>query len=1634
MGEPPSSAAGSAAATGGRLGRQQHHHQQQLHHHQPLLRRASIDIASLASGSMRPAFQRQRIPPLVRYDATVADDIIKNQHIYYNLPPDLHSPSQSTLTSHSSVASSTSSSASLSPLAKNRDPSSSSAPRSHRHRSSRRKKVHVDPSTAASSSATAATGTSSSKPFRRRSIDSAALPSTTTDIERSDLDHVQYDLTLPFKFSHILAIMHSMKGVIRGWVKWQTQNNHGAGFCYTEEFSGALCSEHPDGPRILIGDLRGCKVSLSPISATAVQVISGHDPSNFAVLTADSPEEFNKWVAALLTWSPLRGAGIGSKLLRFRYPDFDLPNNSTASASSATATTNDPRPTAKHVATKTANDHTASTGSGEQSTAATAAAAVPSTSSRTIKVGQFEMWDPSWKKPTQPPSKKSKQASISGSIPSSSTLVTPDSINRLWIKASCLLKANGNLEIFPETQPPATNPLFFGRPETINTPNFPHRTAGSSNNIQSQPTQSPSFSNSKSSHFTLQLSTIRRSAIQLAHPSVTEREFSLVIFLKTTVAHSASNSTSSSSTPGSTPGSAGSVGSLGHGPSSLTGVAPSSAHSAFSVHHHHSYHHHQAPSLTENSFPSSLSTIPSAVSVSVLVTPVYLNFDSKTNRDVWFVLLRSLSLPELYGPDTGDAMGSFRQMRTLNIRIIDAKIIMPRGPGLSVDSSYMPKAVDSYVDIEMNDKVRARTKVKYGTTKPFWREDFYFPDLPFLVNSLKLSLRNRNRRLNDFGSDLSIGEVKLLMSDIIQDTDLERWVPVYNASHGYLGKTGEICLKIQVAEYTVLTEQEYSDLLDLLLNFSNHLTIHICNLTGEMKRLSSVFLNIFQATGKATEWLMFLAKHEIWELDGGNGANFSRVQSELTHKEEAGASVPSMTLSPSTRPITVPFSPIGSPTGGNSPMSALLSPPLGGSSNISRIPSRGSIGATIGPSSSAEEMNRSGDNLISPVISRGSSQHQKPMHESTIGTGIGSNFTTKSSALNANLLFRGNSLLTKSLDTHMSRIGHDYLVATLGSVIKKIVDSDIYCEVDPAKIKEGSLLDENWKRLLVYMSLVWENIYKSASRCPPSMRRIFHTIRTNVEEKYGESSALASYSGVSGFLFLRFFCPALLGPKLFGLIHDHPMANAQRTLVLLAKGLQGLANRSTFGAKEPWMEPMNKFVKLHISEVKGFILDVSTRRTTAAATGASIGTHKLGSSVSLGSETGELRASTGTGMDQDDSEKEAMHQSIAMIPYQIPNTVLSRLPTAFKDGVPSLPYLIDRPLMMAELVDVWLTWYDAKVASDAVKQAEADRKRDIEELPPSLSDDSFSGESSAEEDDGDDDQSESDVDDEDISDSESGSETESLQRGRGRDSSRESRQRVHSSGRNSSLESPHVGTKCAVTTPYGVNLDGDLGIFHRECLRIRDEIQRLKYRTSIPEIPSEVPNKTWDYFVANFLDFSQFQFTERREVLKSLLLSSSVESESPVLERTRALSPRKSKESLNADHQYFPVNAAPSSGAGLDPGRSTSPVRFDTNTARSIPSLTSANTSTADSSISSITTSVSRSFGSISKRSKSIRIPNLLKFRSNSTTTATQSNMSAVPQLPPPSTSVPGTPNSTSTTTSNSSSSHLHHSHLHQQE
>ncbi|XP_063000421.1 rasGAP-activating-like protein 1 [Elgaria multicarinata webbii] len=205
-----------------------------------------------------------------------------------------------------------------------------------------------------------------------------------------------------------------------------------------------------------------------------------------------------------------------------------------------------------------------------------------------------------------------------------------------------------------------------------------------------------------------------------------------------------------------------------------------------------------------------------------------------------------------------------------------------------------------------------------------------------------------------------------------------------------------------------------------------------------------------------------------------------------------------------------------------------------------------------------------------------------------------------------NTLFRSNSLASKSMEQFMKVVGMPYLHEVLKSIINRIFDEKKYVELDPCKIEpsrtrrisfKGSLSEAQIREsslgvLKGYLGDIVESIVSSMEKCPPTMRVAFKQLHQRVDDRFREvEDQDAKYIAISGFLFLRFFAPAILTPKLFNLRDQHADTQTSRTLLLLAKAVQSIGNLGLqLGhGKEQWMEPLHPFILSSIGRVKEFL-------------------------------------------------------------------------------------------------------------------------------------------------------------------------------------------------------------------------------------------------------------------------------------------------------------------------------------------------------------------------------------------------------------------------------------------------------------
>ncbi|GAP83113.2 putative BUD2-GTPase-activating protein for Bud1p Rsr1p [Rosellinia necatrix] len=567
--------------------------------------------------------------------------------------------------------------------------------------------------------------------------------------------------------------------------------------------------------------------------------------------------------------------------------------------------------------------------------------------------------------------------------------------------------------------------------------------------------------------------------------------------------------------------------------------------------------------------------------------PVYLALDSRVLFEVWFVLLRAFAVPELYGigptgqlteildhhANFGGQM--FRVEKSIQVKVTEAKF--QRTIATSERHHSRQKERDPLIghylaEVVLDGEVRSRTAIQTDTKNPFWRETVQFSELPATLPYLSVVLKRLDGNLDSLTHQVQAslglprsgnltetvcGVVEVPLDKMEKGNDHEQWYPVQDEKQEPIGS---MLIRLDHTELIVLTTEDYQPLSELLHQFTTGLTTQITQSTPSMlRRLSEIFLNIFQVSGAASEWLKTLVEDEIDGVGNQNSMRRLRFGQRIGSNESSGSATDRTQL-------------------------------------------------------------------------------VRDMSKSLTGE--------------ANLLFRGNTLLTQALEFHMRRLGKEYLEETLGEKIFEINEINPDCEVDPSRIERVEDLQQHWKLLIQLTTELWETICASANKLPLELRGILKYVRAVAEDRYGDFLRTVNYTSVSGFLFLRFICPAILNPKLFGLLRDNPRPRAQRTLTLIAKGIQALANLSSFGKKESWMENMNRFL-------------------------------------------GHQRQSFKTFIDQLCSVSSDRNPITIPASYSTPIMILARLPPKGREGFPSLPYLIDHQRNFAALVKLWLEVHHA---------------------------------------------------------------------------------------------------------------------------------------------------------------------------------------------------------------------------------------------------------------------------------------------------------------------------------------------------
>lgn len=175
-------------------------------------------------------------------------------------------------------------------------------------------------------------------------------------------------------------------------------------------------------------------------------------------------------------------------------------------------------------------------------------------------------------------------------------------------------------------------------------------------------------------------------------------------------------------------------------------------------------------------------------------------------------------------------------------------------------------------------------------------------------------------------------------------------------------------------------------------------------------------------------------------------------------------------------------------------------------------------------------------------------------------------------------LFRATSVAIRVTSIYLLSEGSSILSLPgfVNDVVRHVNAIPHSLEVNPETLPEGGDAANNVTLLCTIASKFLNALVSSVEAFPAPWRTLFAFIMSETEARFpGMGRAV-----VGNFLFLRFFCPAIVSPIKYKVITAEQLKKTSlRGLILLTKLLQNLVNGVEFdGSKERYMTTLNPFI------------------------------------------------------------------------------------------------------------------------------------------------------------------------------------------------------------------------------------------------------------------------------------------------------------------------------------------------------------------------------------------------------------------------------------------------------------------------
>jgi len=202
--------------------------------------------------------------------------------------------------------------------------------------------------------------------------------------------------------------------------------------------------------------------------------------------------------------------------------------------------------------------------------------------------------------------------------------------------------------------------------------------------------------------------------------------------------------------------------------------------------------------------------------------------------------------------------------------------------------------------------------------------------------------------------------------------------------------------------------------------------------------------------------------------------------------------------------------------------------------------------------------------------------------------------------------------------------GQSYLKVVLAKQINNLIElKDLNLEINPLKVYERmvknveedtgalpanmprsvsaeeaaehpqvqAIIEPRLTMLMELANTFLSTIIDNINETPYGIRWICKQIRSLTRRKYPDAKDHIICTLIGGFFFLRFLNPAIVTPRSYMLIDNIPSEHPRRTLTLIAKMLQNLANKPSY-SKEPYMAKLSPFVTANKNRISKFLNDL----------------------------------------------------------------------------------------------------------------------------------------------------------------------------------------------------------------------------------------------------------------------------------------------------------------------------------------------------------------------------------------------------------------------------------------------------------